>query len=176
MIQTLLSAETYAAVVFLLFIFATLSGAAIAVSSQVLIRSVTGLALCFLGVAGIYYFLNSPFLALMQILIYVGAICVVIIFAIMLAENDENMRRKKQCICSSIAAFAASTALTVGIVWLAMHNNWQRISCQSNNGSVEQIGKSLLTTYSMSFELISVVLLVAIIGSLVLARSGRDKL
>ncbi len=54
-----------------------------------IIRSVCGLALCCIGLAGLYYFLHSPFLALMEILIYVGAVCITIVFAVMLAEPDE---------------------------------------------------------------------------------------
>ncbi len=58
--------------------------------SKRLIRSVSGLALCFVGMAGLYYYLHSPFLALMQIVIYVGAICIMIMFTMMLAEPREN--------------------------------------------------------------------------------------
>ena len=54
-----------------------------------------GLAICCCGLAGLYYFLQSPFLSLMEILIYIGAICVTIIFAVMLAEPDEGPRREK---------------------------------------------------------------------------------
>ena len=68
---------------------ATVVGALIAVLSARVIRSVCGLAICCFGLAGLYYFLHSPFLALMEILIYVGAVCVTIVFAVMLAEPDE---------------------------------------------------------------------------------------
>ena len=64
--------------------------------SSRLIRSVCGLAICCLGLAGVYYFLHSPFLALMEILIYVGAVCVTIVFAIMLAEPDEPANDEKR--------------------------------------------------------------------------------
>src|SRR6516225_6933372 len=70
-------------------------GAGIAVFSSRLIRSVCGLAIACIGLAGVYYFLNSPLLALMEILIYVGAVCVTIVFAIMLAEPDEPARVEK---------------------------------------------------------------------------------
>ena len=73
---------------FLLFVATTVAGAVLAVSTPRIIRSVIGLATSSIGLAGLYYFLNSPFLALMEILIYVGAVCVTIIFAIMLAEPD----------------------------------------------------------------------------------------
>ena len=175
MIQTLLSAEGLSAIIFLVFIGVTLTGALIAVSSRVLIRSVSGLALCFLGVAGIYYFLNSPFVALMQVLIYIGAICVVIIFAIMLAEPEEMKRKKKRSLFVALAAAVSCAALTVAVIVVATNTEWIRSANQTNTGSVEQIGHSLLTTHSMSFELISVVLLAAIIGSLVLAQGGRNK-
>src|SRR5215831_8406515 len=70
-------------------------GAGIAVFSSRLIRSVCGLAICCIGLAGLYYFLNSPFLALMEILIYVGAVCFTIVFAIMIAEPTEPARTEK---------------------------------------------------------------------------------
>src|SRR5436190_15583022 len=76
-------------VIFLLCLATTGIGALIAVLSRRLIRGVCGLAICCFGLAGLYFFLHSPFLALMEILIYVGAVCVTIVFAIMLAEPDE---------------------------------------------------------------------------------------
>ena len=75
--------------IFILCLGTLASGALIAVLSTRLIRSVCGLAICCIGLAGMYYFLRSPFLALMEILIYIGAVCVTIVFAIMLAEPDE---------------------------------------------------------------------------------------
>src|SRR6516162_8256408 len=71
------------------------AGALIAVMSTRLIRSVCGLAICCIGLAGLYYFLHSPFLALMELLIYVGAVCVTIVFAIMLAEPEEPAREQR---------------------------------------------------------------------------------
>src|SRR5512137_482438 len=81
--------------VFAVAVAATVAGALIAVLSRRIIRSVCGLAICCFGLAGLYYFLHSPFLTLMEILIYVGAVCVTIIFAVMLAEPDETPNREK---------------------------------------------------------------------------------
>ena len=64
----------------------TFGGAFIAVGARNIFHNVLGLALSLFGVAGIFVFLNSPFLAMMEILIYVGAICIAICFAIMLSE------------------------------------------------------------------------------------------
>src|SRR5215510_268908 len=82
--------------VLFVFCLATMAaGAFVAVFSSRLIRSVCGLAICCIGLAGLYYFLHSPFLALMEILIYVGAVCVTIVFAVMLAEPEEPGRTEK---------------------------------------------------------------------------------
>ena len=88
----LLTADGLVGLIFLIMIAVTLSGAYIAATSERLVRAVAGLVVCFVGVAGIYYFLNSPFMAMMQILIYVGAVCITISFAIMLAAPEHKKK------------------------------------------------------------------------------------
>ena len=173
---SLLSVEGLSGLIFLGIIGITIAGALIATCTGRLIRAVAGLALCFIGVAGLYYFLNSPFIALMEILIYVGAVCITIIFAVMLAEPEESKRIRKSNPLTGPLSIVASGVLVWGLVALGIDTEWQMPTSRVNDGSIEEIGQSLLTTYSMSFELISVVLLVAIIGALVLARAGRDKI
>jgi NADH:ubiquinone oxidoreductase subunit 6 (subunit J) len=138
-------------------------------------RAVSGLALCFIGVAGLYYYLNSPFVAVMEMLIYVGAVCVTIVFAIMLADPGDEERAGRQSAISSPVCFGVGALFAWGMALLGANTMWPAAAAKINDGSVKDIGHSLLTTYSMVFELISVVLLLAIIGSLVLARAGRDK-
>jgi NADH:ubiquinone oxidoreductase subunit 6 (subunit J) len=163
--------------VFVLCLLTMALGAGIAVFSSRLIRSVCGLAICCIGLAGLYYFLHSPFLALMEILIYVGAVCVTIIFAVMLAEPDEPARTEK----SGSTVFWGGLALLVtgaifcGLVWLGTHGRWAAPPGLLNDGSIAAIGRALLTTYSMAFELISLALLVAILGALAIARTGRTR-
>ncbi|HIJ77696.1 MAG: NADH-quinone oxidoreductase subunit J [Desulfobulbaceae bacterium] len=175
MSPSLLTAEGLSGLLFLSLVGVTLVGAVIAACAARVIRSVAGLALCFLGVAGLYYYLNSPFVALMQILIYVGAVCVTIIFAVMLAESDETKMPLKQNGLVGPLGILAGGLLAWALAALALKTDWHQAATKVNNGTVADIGQSLLTTYSMSFELISVVLFVAIIGSVVLARGGRSK-
>ena len=173
MIASLLTAQGLSGIIFLLFAAITIAGGVIATSARSMMRSVAGLAFCFLGVAGLYYFLESPYVAMMQLLIYAGAVCVVLVFAIMLADPDEGkiiIRNDRGALFFSILACAA---IFCSLVTLACKGGWVRFPTV-NDGSIAKIGVALLTTYSMSFELISVVLLVAIVGSLVLARSGRN--
>lgn len=165
------------AVIFAGAVLTTVTGALIAVLSIRLIRSVCGLALCCFGLAMLYYFLHSPFLTLMEILIYVGAICVTIIFAVMLAEPDEPVGQETRWRRYGWAAGAllVSGGVFWGIARLGLGHDWSRPSLAINSGAVRDIGISLLTTYSLAFELISVVLLVAILGALVVARYGRTR-
>ena len=133
--------------IFGLIVATTVGGALLAVLSTRIIRSVTGLALSSVGLAGLYYFLNSPFLALMEILIYVGAVCVTIM----------------------------SAAIFWGVARLSLQGRWPAPAAPVGDGSVQAIGISLLTTYSLPFELISLVLFVAILGALTIAHGGRGK-
>jgi NADH:ubiquinone oxidoreductase subunit 6 (subunit J) len=138
---------------------------------------VCGLAICCIGLAGLYYFLHSPFVALMEILIYVGAVCVTIVFAVMLAETDEPVHEEKRgtTLLWGAIALVVSVAIFWGLWHLGAQQDWTAPVTRVSDGSVAAIGKSLLTTYSMAFELISLALLVAIIGALAVARTGRTK-
>ena len=152
-------------------------GALIAVLSVRLIRSVCGLAIACIGLAGLYYFLRSPFLALMEILIYVGAVCVTIVFAIMLAEPDEpaDDEPRGQGLLWGGVSLAVAGAIFCGLAWVGTHGHWPAPTDQADNGSVQAIGRALLSTYSLAFELISLALLAAILGALVIARMGRER-
>jgi NADH-quinone oxidoreductase subunit J len=121
----------------------------------------------------------------MEILIYVGAVCVTIVFGVMLSEPDEPRPQafRGRELAWGIGAILVSAAVFLGAVRLA--GRWtapaSAFSSQSAgvlagaDGSVRAIGISLLTTYSLPFELISLVLLVAILGALVIARGGRSR-
>ncbi len=162
--------------IFVLCLVTTGVGALLAVLSGRVIRSVSGLMVCCIGLAGLYYFLHSPFLAMMEILIYVGAVCVTIVFAIMLAEPDEPAKEEKPVSAWTWGgiAFAVAAAIFFGLVQLGARGNWPLVTTPAVDGSIQNIGRSLLTTYSMAFELISLALLVAILGALAIARTGRS--
>lgn len=163
--------------VFGLAVLATAGGALLAALTKRVIRSVCGLALCCFGLAGLYYFLRAPFLSLMEILIYVGAICVTIVFAVMLAEPDEVPPResRRAALGWGALALAISGAVFWSVVRLGLSHAWAKPENQAAAGTVRDIGAALLTTYSLAFEVISVVLVVAILGALVVARHGRTK-
>ena len=171
----LFSAEGLSSLIFIFIVMTTVLGAVIATHSVRLIRAVTGLAICFIGVAGLYYYLHSPFVALMEMLIYVGAVCVTIVFAVMLADPTPDASDGGESIFTGPLSFALGIMLFWGLSTLAGKTPWVAATNHVNDGSLEEVGRSLLTNYSMVFELISIVLLVAIVGALVLARQGRTR-
>ncbi|MGB3224876.1 MAG: NADH-quinone oxidoreductase subunit J [Desulforhopalus sp.] len=170
---SLFSVEGLVGVVFLIMVAITIIGGLIACNSERLVRSVAGLIVCFVGVAGLYFFLNSPFIAMMQILIYVGAVAVTISFAIMLAAPEEKKRVGPSGPLAGPFGFATAALLAGGFSILAIRTEWP-VMQKINDGSIKAIGIHLLTEYSMVFELISIVLLIAILGALVIARGGRE--
>ena len=170
---SLFSVDGLVGVVFLIMVGITITGAVIACNSERLVRSVSGLIVCFVGVAGVYFFLNSPFVAMMQILIYVGAVAVTISFAIMLAAPEEKKRVGPAGPLVGPAGFATAALLAGGFSILALKTDW-KVMDKINDGSIKTIGLQLLTQYSMVFELISIVLLIAILGALVIARGRRN--
>jgi NADH-quinone oxidoreductase subunit J len=170
---SLFSVEGLVGVVFLIMVAITIIGGLIACNSERLVRSVAGLIVCFVGVAGLYFFLNSPFIAMMQILIYVGAVAVTISFAIMLAAPEEKKKVGPSGPLVGPFGFATAALLAGGFSILAIRTEWP-VMQKINDGSIKAIGIHLLTEYSMVFELISIVLLIAILGALVIARDGRE--
>ena len=170
---SLFSVDGLAGVIFLVMLALTFIGGIVACNSERLVRAIAGLIVCFVGVAGMYYFLNSPFVAMMQILIYVGAVAVTISFAIMLAAPEEKKKTGKSGPLTGPLGFATAALLAGGFSVLAIRTQWVPME-KVNNGSIKTIGIQLLTDYSMAFELVSIVLLIAIIGALVIARVRRE--
>jgi len=171
----LFSAEGMVGVIFLLTVALVFTGAIIAVNAQRLVRAVSGLAICFTGLAGVYYFLLSPFLAMMQLLIYVGAVSILIAFGIMMAtpENERVTGMKNRPLLAGPLAFSTAALMFAALTLLGLKTQWQAFPRQGTF-DIKAVGMALLTTHSLVFELISIVLLLAIIGALVLAQRGRN--
>jgi NADH-quinone oxidoreductase subunit J len=165
----LFTVEGLTGVVFLILIFITICGGIIACNSNRVVRAVAGLIVCFVGVSGLYFFLNSPFVSMMQILIYVGAIAVAIAFAVMLAAPEEKRKEGPTGPLEGPLAFGTAALLAGGFSVLALKTDWP-VMDKINDGSIKEIGIRLLTEHSMVFELISIVLLIAILGALIIAR------
>jgi NADH-quinone oxidoreductase subunit J len=170
----LLTADGLTGLIFLVMMATTIIGGIIACCARRLVRAVAGLVVCFIGVAALYYFLNSPFVAMMQMLIYVGAVCITIAFAIMLAAPEESTKPGPSGPLSGPLGFITAGIVSFGMIVMAMRSKFTSAP-KVNDGTVKEMGIQFLTQYSMVFELVSIVLLIAIIGALVIARAGRSK-
>jgi NADH:ubiquinone oxidoreductase subunit 6 (subunit J) len=171
----LFSVEAFAGLIFLVTLAMVLSGALFAITCHRLVRAVAGLALSFTGLAGVYYFLLSPFVAMMQMLIYVGAVAILIAFAVMMArpEGTETRTGHQEPILAGPLGGLVAALMFAALGLLTFKTQWPLFN-RANTMDIKAVGITLLTTHSMVFELISIVLLMAIIGALVIARRGRN--
>lgn len=170
--MSFLSTESFAQMAFWIVVGLTMGGACIAVFPKNILYNVLGLALALAGVAGLYLYLGSLFIALMQLLIYVGAITIAIVFAIMLSR-PLHLEVPKRHVPKVAMAGGASTLVFFGLVGVAAKSKWVAAVERSNDWSVEALGHVMLTKYNLVFEVISLVLLVAIIGAIVTAGFTR---
>lgn len=161
---------------FIFFIVVTFVGGYFAVRAKYIMNAVMGLAVSLLGIAGLYFHLGSPFLAMMQVLIYVGAVCIIIAFGIMVGpkpQHDEEKRvlGKRNALLAGAACLLGFGLLTVTVV----QATWVPASVRTGDFSVTFLGENLLNQYCLSFELISIILLTAIVGALIIANIGREE-
>ncbi len=143
-----------------------LGGGVLAVVAAGLFRSAIGLMISLMGIAGLFLAQRAEFLAVVQILIYVGGVSVLIVFAILLTERDGKM----QVLLNRLAPMAAvvGAALACGLA-LAI---WGSGLADAPPAAVTaaDLGGAFLNQFLVPFEAVSLLLLVALVGALVIAR------
>jgi NAD(P)H-quinone oxidoreductase subunit 6 len=156
--------------VFYLFAAMTIGGAAGCAFSRNIIYSAWSLLFAFMGVAGLYVFLGADFPAVAQVLIYVGGILVLILFAIMLTQQiggDPKLTNVHLALPMG-AALAAATVAT--LTYMAVMAPWKLEPAPSYESSSTGLGIAFLTEYLLPFEVVSVTLLAALVGAVIIAR------
>lgn len=135
-----------------------------------LIHSVFALMGTFLGVAGMYIFLNADFLAVTQIVVYVGGILVLLVFGIMLTNKISTAEISQSSVQKWLGLIVVLGVLAV-ILTAVLPHNWVGSALPlAFVDTVSGIGKLLFTDYLILFEIASVLLLGALIGAATLAR------
>lgn len=139
------------------------------------VHSVLLMLILFVHMAGLYLFLNAEFLAAIQIIVYAGAILVLFLFVIMLLnlKKEETVKKfQHQWPIGAVTAlvFAVFTVLIVKDITVLPPLGEYTIEAIKTEGNLMLIGKILYTKYLLPFEITSIVLLVAIIGAVVLAK------
>ncbi len=141
----------------------------LAVFSRNIFHSAVWLALALLSVAGIYFYLGAEFLGVIQILVYIGGIVTLFIFAIKLTAHIEDVKIRQtneQFLSGGIVVLVIFTILLRVVV------SHPRVTAGAgeNLTSLREIGKSLMTVYALPFEFISLVLLAAMVGAIVIGK------
>jgi NAD(P)H-quinone oxidoreductase subunit 6 len=125
----------------------------------------------FMSIAGLYVLQNADFVAAAQILIYVGAVNVLILFAIMLVNKKEEFTPVAGRWIRKVAAASVSTGLFALLTTMLLRTNWKvNLSVPLPNLPIEVMGEHFFSDFLLPFELASVLLLMALIGAVVLAR------
>ncbi len=150
-----------------------LGSALLVVLLRDIIRAALAMMLCFAALAGIYVMLGAPLVAGAQVLIYIGAISVLILFAVMLTQaKSAPVRLVFQTQAVPAAAAAIVLAILVGIAVTA--TDWGAVGAVAQTVT-QDLATVLFNSYVLPFEAVSVLLLVAVIGGVFLARrEDRD--
>lgn len=140
--------------------------------SRNIMHAAFSLLFTFFGVAGLYVLLHADFLAITQIMIYIGGILVLIIFGVMLTTRitgvDVKSGRTGKLQLGLTAAL--SVALAAVLVKIFLSTQWHIAPAANVDTTAELIGNALLTKYLIAFEAASILLLVAIVGAAFIAR------
>jgi len=158
----------FAQILFVIAALVTVVSAAIVVFSGRILHSAFALLFTFCGVATLYVFLFADFLAVTQIVIYVGGILILIIFGLLLTQRVMDMRFIDQS-HQRVGSVLLAALLAAVLIIILIGTPW-KIAPQPDTATVEIIGISMLTQYLVPFEMASMLLLVALIGAVWLAR------
>ncbi|MBL7830669.1 MAG: NADH-quinone oxidoreductase subunit J [Saprospiraceae bacterium] len=139
------------------------------------VHSVLYLVTCFFAISGHYILLNAQFLAIVNIIVYAGAIMVLFLFVVMMLNlNQQNTLEKDTWVkfACVIGGGALMLALTASIRTAELTT--LSVTPLSNQGTVQSIGKELFSTYLLPFEISSILLFAAIVGAILLAKKEID--
>ncbi len=164
----------YSVLAFYVLAAVILGSAILVVSMRNIVHSVLFLAICFIAMAGLFLILDAAYLAVIQVLVYAGAVCIMIIFGVMLIQRTDM----KQSNLFNRQTFMAGgvVALTLAVSgFFAGTTAWADLAANTPvpEDSLGQIGQLLLSKYVIPFEVAALLLLVALVGAIVLAKEVK---
>ena len=164
---------TYEEVIFYFVAALTVIGALGVVLARNVVHSALFLILSLLAVAGVFILLSAEFLAIVQVLIYGGAVTILVLFAMMLTR----VRDMPQALDGPQRPFAALVAAAfLGVSILAVvSTDWPGETNKITVISFRELGEALFRTWAIPFEIASLVLLVALVGAIILARGEEGE-
>ena len=149
-----------------------IGGALLAVSLRNILHAVFGLAISLMGVAGVFFCLGSPFVAAMEVLVYVGGISVAMVFAVMMSVSIGAKNQPQEDVTRKTVAMIVAAGFFGAMAWLVQGTEFSGLPVEPGTQAwgLEAIGTALLTHYNLVFETLSVILLVAIMGAITIGN------
>mgnify|MGYP001389544477 CR=1 FL=1 len=157
---------------FLILALGAITGAVLFLFFSKVVHALLSSVLTFVSLAGFYIMLSAEFIAGAQILIYSGAITILLLFAVMLTKKDDVSKgiKKGWTILVTVTTFTFACLIYYGISdWIGKKNENPIFI-----DNTKEIGTALFTKFIIPFELVSMLLLVALIGSILLAKRNRE--
>ncbi|MSQ24930.1 MAG: NADH-quinone oxidoreductase subunit L [Dehalococcoidia bacterium] len=151
-------------------IIAVVSALAVIVTRDIF-RAALFLILAFLTVAGLFITLSADFVAAVQVLVYGGAISILLIFAVLLTRDVQKGNPSNRMLKPAVFLGALFAATLIVVI---TNSTWKLSGDSPPQGTTAAIGDALVNSYVLPFEIASVLLLAAMIGAIVVAR-GRDE-
>ena len=168
---------TGSTIIFYLLAALTLVSGILSVSTRQIFRAAIYLLFSLIGIAGLYFWLNYQFIAAVQIVVYVGGIVVLIIFSIFLTQQAGEKLSKQKISRKIFSALAVFCGFALTMVQIYQHIFFMT-SDQAADVNVLNIGKKMLSTneegYALPFEIVSMLLLAALIGCIVIAMREKN--
>ena len=160
---------------FTIFAILTLAGAVAAISLRNLVHSVLALTLAFAGLAAVYLLLGAQFIGFAQILVYIGAVAILIVFAILLIREAEPA--SPSMVVSSWVGSVVAVLVIFGTMAWAIERSaiTQRATGSQAEASMQQIGNALMLRFALPLEIIGLLLTAALIGAVTIALREKGE-
>ncbi len=155
--------------IFYIFAFTTIASAFFVVTTKNIIYAAFSLLLTLFSIAGIYVLLGADFISIIQLIVYVGGIVILILFGVMLTNKITNVPLKTE------TTFILPATIILGIfsgllIAILINTDWQTFNKPFPNSTAKDLGFLLMNQYVIYFELLGMILLIALIGAASIAR------
>jgi NADH:ubiquinone oxidoreductase subunit 6 (subunit J) len=156
---------------FVILAVLTIAGATAAMTLRKLVHCALALAVCFVGLAGLYLDLGAQFVGLAQILVYVGAVVILIVFAILLTRSDDLPLPKAARFLGGVVVSAGVFAV---LAWAMITSAGAEVTAAAQaQATIGQIGAALMGRYILPLEIVGLLLTAALIGAVVIAMEEK---
>ena len=160
-------------IIFYLFAFVTIASAFVVVTAKNIIYSAFSLLVTLFGIAGLYVLLGSDFVAVVQLMVYIGGILILLLFGVMLTNKITSVQIKTGSV-QILPALTGGIILAVTLIIIITNTEWRNNPAAIPQTVTKGLGALLVTDYVLIFELLGILLLIALIGAASIARRDTE--